>query len=185
LESLEEQLVVSRKELDVSENRVRQFRERNPFLMLSRDGSDIVTQLSDNQNELSSIEQSLERINYLIKNKNNLTGDSRNAAYQEILSVISSRDLSGSQVMLDQYTTLINEKNRLISENYSEDHILVQEVSLKINNKQNEIDTRVNQFQNQLQSQKNNLQNTVTNSENNIRRLPRNELRLAELGDYI
>jgi len=181
IKSFEDQLVAARNELELSENRVRQFRERNPFLMLSREGSNFVTQLSDQQSDLLSIDQSIERINYLIQNKNNLSGDSRDAAYQEILSVISEREITGSQVMVDQYSRLVAERNRLISENYSEDHMLVQDVSLRLKNMQKEIDTRVNQFLNQLQNQKNNLQNTVSTNENNIRRLPRNELRLAEL----
>jgi capsular exopolysaccharide synthesis family protein len=181
LKSFEEQLVLAQNELEISENRVRQFRERNPFLMLSRDGSNIVTQLSNQQGELSTIEQSIERIKYLIQNKNNLTGDNRNAAYQEILSVISARDLTGSQVLVDQYSRLVAERNRLISENYTEDHMLVQDVSLRLKNMQNEIDTRVSQFLDQIEIQKNKLQNTVNNNEDNIRRLPGNEIKLAEL----
>lgn len=181
LKSLEDQLNVARIALEVSENMVREFRERNPFLMLSREGANIVTQLSDQQSEISEIERSLERINYLIQNKNNLSGTGRNAAYQEILSAISAREVAGSQVMLDQYSNLIDEKNRLLTENYSEDHMLVQDVLKRLSNMQQEIDTRVNQFINQLQSQKNSLEKTVNNNERNIRRLPRNELRLAEL----
>jgi len=181
LKSLEDQLGVAQTELNISENRVRQFRERNPFLMLSQEGANIVTQLSDRQVELSEVEQSIERISYLIENKNNLTGDSYDAAYQEILSTISARDLAGSQVMLDQYTNLKDEKNRLLTENYSEDHMMVKDVSVRISNMQKEIDTRVNQHVSQLQTQKNNLERTVTTNEQNIRRLPRNELRLAEL----
>ncbi len=180
LVSLKEQLEVSRKELDISEARLRRFREQNPFLMLSREGANIVTQLSDQQGELSSIEQSLERINYLVKNKNNLTGEIRNAAYQEILSAISLINVAGSRVMLDQYSALVNERTRLISENYSEDHMLVQDMVARLKNMQKEIDTRVDNFINQLKIQKNNLQNNVTNNEDNIRQLPRNELRLAE-----
>jgi capsular exopolysaccharide synthesis family protein len=181
LKSLEDQLEVARNELNLSETSLRQFRERNPFLMLSREGSDIVTQLSDKQNDLIKINQTIERINYLIKNKNNISGINNNAAYQEILSSISSRDIPGSQVMLQQFTSLIDEKNRLVNEKYSEDHMLVQEVNSKINNMQREIDTRVSQFIYQLESQRNNLQKDVSSDEYNIRRLPKNELRLAEL----
>ncbi len=181
LYSLEEQLKGIKRELEISETRLRQFRERNPFLMLTREGANIVTQLSDQQSELSAIELSLERINYLIQNKNNLTGENRNSAYLEILSTISSRNIAGSQVILDQYSTLANERIRLRNENYSEDHMLVQEVSLRLKTMHNEIDTRVNQFLGQLQDQRNNLQQTVKSNENNIQRLPRNELRLAEL----
>jgi len=179
--SLKDQLDIVQKELEETEENLRLFRERNPFLILSQDGANVVNDLTAQQSELSSIEQSLERIHYLVNNKSNLTGDNRNAAYEEILSEISSQNQAGSQVMFSQYTTLVEEKERLINQNYTEDHILVKEASSKIKNMQAEIDTRVDQFISQLQRQKVRLQNTVNTNENNIKRLPRNELRLAEL----
>jgi len=181
LKSLEEQLDVSRIELDLSEKRLRSFREQNPYLMLSRDGTNIVTQLSGQQSELSNITQSMDQLNYLLQKKNNSTGENRNMVYLEIISTISTNNLAGSQVIFNQYTDLIQERDRLINERYSEEHMLVKDVNSRLNEMQKEIDTRISNYLSQIGDQKNNLNKTVVENEANIRRLPRNEIRLAEL----
>ncbi len=182
LKTLEEQLTVSKNELGISERKLMRFRERNPFVTRSRESSGIFRQLTDEQTGLDVIEQNLEHLNYLIQKKDISSGDRHDLAYQEIISSISIDNIAGSQVLVEQYDILINEKNHLLNEeNYTTEHYLVQEVVLKLKEMQNEIDSRTTQYITQLRKQRITLQNAMSANQVKISRLPRNELKLTEL----
>lgn len=181
LKSLKEQLDVAQRELEISEEKLKTFREENPYLVLSRESSDIVTQLSAQESELSNLENNYEQLKYLVQKKDNSIDESKDLVYQEILSSIATTNLAGAQVWLEQYNALLAEKSRLISENYSTEHVLYKDIKSKLKKMQDEIDERTVKFVSNLENQIYNLKNNISSNKRNIRRLPRSELKLAEL----
>ena len=103
LKSFEEQLVLARRELDKSEYELRRFREKNPYLMLSDAGNNIVTQLSTQQSTLSSLESNVERLSSMVNQKNNGGYRDLNLYYSEILSLLEEQNAPGINVLADKY----------------------------------------------------------------------------------
>jgi tyrosine-protein kinase Etk/Wzc len=181
LETFEEQLNVSRQELQKSEAVLRVFRERNPYLMLTNAGSEIVSSLATNQTNLETIRADLDRLNILLTQRGASDFTKKSLAYLEVLSFLEARLVAGSQVYTSEYQDLITRRSTLLADNYSPGHPLVQDIESRLINIQGEVDERVQQYYNELMAKKNNVENTINESQGRIRRLPRNELQLAEL----
>lgn len=181
LKSFEEQLQAARKELDKSEEELRRFREQNPYLMLTDGGANIVRNLSAQQTELDAVDNSSTRLSSLIQQKNKGTSQDRDLVYSEILSVLEAQNLSGIHVLADKFRDLTDEKARLLADNYSPQHPQVVEIENNISDLQREIDSRASSFIEELEKRKDNLQSEISTNQRDLRRLPRGELRLAEL----
>jgi capsular exopolysaccharide synthesis family protein len=181
MKSLEEQLEASKKELGLSEESLRQFRERNPYLTLSSEGSGVVNEIATQQTELTGIDETLERLDQLEKQKNTADKDSKYRIYLEILALLNGQGVSGAQVLSEQFDEHLRSRNQLLSNNYSPQHPDVFNAETKLEDLVVEVNTRLAQFLNQQENRKKNIRNSIMSSEQNIRRLPRNELRLAEL----
>ncbi len=181
LKSFEDQLQAARIELDKSEAELRRFREQNPYLLLTDGGANIVTNLSAQQAEQNALESSLTRLSSLIEQKNKGTSQDRNLVYSEILSLLEAQNLSGIHVLAEKFRDLNDEKARLLNDNYSPQHPQVVEVENNILDLQREIDSRASSFMEQLKNRKENLQTQISTNQRDLKRLPRGELRLAEL----
>lgn len=181
LKSFEEQLVLARRELDKSENELRRFREKNPYLMLSDAGNNIVTQLSTQQSTLSSLESNVERLSSMVNQKNNGGYRDLNLYYSEILSLLEEQNAPGINVLADKYRELTDNKNRLLAQNYSNQHPQIIDIDTNIKTLQVEIDNRVTNFLNQLIVSRDGIQKTITLNQQDLQKLPSGELRLAEL----
>ena len=181
LESLEGQLRVAKTELERSENKLRQFRERNPFLFLSTSGQTVVSELGTQQQDLMKVQQTFVRLSNLAEQKNESGAEDKSLIYQEILSALENTNLSGIAVLSERYNRLITEKNNLLSSNYSPQHPTVLAVDMQIEDLQKDVDQRLSQSLNQFNNQISDLQTSIGNTEINLKKLPRNELLLAEL----
>jgi capsular exopolysaccharide synthesis family protein len=181
LKSLEEQLTVARQELDKSEENLQKFRERNPYLLLSSAGTDIVTNLATDQSEFSTVDESVNRLSDFVKMNGTADFDEQNLKYFEITSFLESQKLPGTNMFTQQYSDLLAERNRLLADNYSPNHPQVLDVESRIKNLQKQVYYRAVQYLNELKQSKNNLQNKIYTNQNNIRKLPKGEIQLAEL----
>lgn len=181
IKSLNEQLIAAQQQLEQSESALRQFRERNPYLMLSGAGSTIVNQLTTSETELLNVDQSISRIMAFMEERNKPEISQKNLIYQEILAFLQSQNFSGSQVLNERFNNLINQRNQLLTQNFPETSPVVRNVDEEISSLRKDIDSRLNQLLNTLQNQKSSLQEIQVENQQNLRRLPGNELRLAEL----
>jgi succinoglycan biosynthesis transport protein ExoP len=178
IKSLTDQLAAADLSLRQSEKTLREFRERNPYLLLSDAGANIVTGLSSHESELNLIEQRIERLLKLIQQK---SGADKGLAYLELISFWEMENSSTNHILTEQYSGFLDDRAQLLSENYSPQHTRILEIDEKLANLQNEIDSRLNVFLNQLKSRKNTLRSKVYTNKRDLRRLPRGEMQLAEL----
>jgi len=178
LSSLEDQLRTANQSLDQSEEVLRRFRERNPYLLLSNAGSNIVEELSDAESELTLINFRIDKLEGLIQQKN---GSDKNLAYLELISFWEEENASTDHIITEQYAGYLDDQTNLIGQNYSTDHPRILEIDEKLSNLQKEIDNRVSVYLNQLKVRQSGLLRQVNKSQRNLRRLPSGELDLAEL----
>lgn len=179
--SFGEQLTASKQALEKSEETLRKFREQNPYLLLSDVGSSIVSELTSQQTDYDQIKENYERLASLIQQKNDVDFEKQNLIYLEILSFLAAQNISGAQIFSEQYSQLLDERNQLLNDNYSKDHPQVIEIENKIKQIQYEVNQRTTEYLNQLSLKRSQLDENISNNQRNLRRLPRRELRLAEL----
>ena len=178
LSSLKDQLKSADQSLNQSEGVLRRFRERNPYLLLSDAGNNIVEELSNSESELTLINFKIEKLLGLIQQK---VGSDMNLAYMELISFWEEENASADHIITEQYGDFLDDRSGLIGQNYTTDHPRVLEIDEKMANLQREIDRRVNDFINQLKARQGALQRQVNKGKRNLRRLPSGELDLAEL----
>jgi len=181
LTSLESQLAAAEKELKISEEILRAFREKNPYLLLSNSGSTIVTDISQWKSSNIEVSHKVTRLSNLIKQKSVADPEKQNMIYLELVSFWESENASAAQVMTTQFNNYLNERSRLLSENYSLKHPRMIDIEAKIQNSKNGIDTRVNQYLSQLTSIQRKTQSDIYRNQRNLNRLPEGEMKLAEL----
>jgi uncharacterized protein involved in exopolysaccharide biosynthesis len=120
IRSLEEQLIVAQAELGSSENELREFRERNPFVYLATDGQRLVSDLADYESNVSTINQDIQELEGLIERTSASSDfESEILNYKELLSYLQQRNIPGANPFMLQYEQYESEIRRLINENYS------------------------------------------------------------------
>ena len=82
----------SKNQLEEVENQLRRFQERNPYLFLSNDLSNLNQQISNNQLERDELEEKINAINRFVKEKN--SANSKN----EMLLVYLSEPMEASEM---------------------------------------------------------------------------------------
>lgn len=181
VQSFEEQLQVSHEEVKKSEDALRRFREKNPYLFLSSSGASLVRDLSDSESELNKIDGSIHYLENLNEQKDDMGYDYKNLTYQEILSYLSSSGVSGANILLERFKDLGRVRGQLLAENYSSEHPRVKEVESQLVSLQDEIDKLIIQYKQYLRNQRKGLQNEINRGQQNLMKLPREEIQLAEL----
>jgi tyrosine-protein kinase Etk/Wzc len=181
VKSFEEQLKVAHLEVKKSENALRQFREKNPYLFLSSSGSNLVRDLSKSEGSLNNLEGSISHLQSLTQQKNEMGFDYEDLTYQEILNYLNSLGVSGSNVLLGRYKNLSASRNSLLSENYSVEHPRIKDLENQISEVQSEVDEMVGQYTQYLNDRKGNLKGEIYRNRRNLLSLPREEIALAEL----
>lgn len=182
LSSLEGQLSVAQRELEIAENNLRSFRESHPFVYLANDRQQLVTNLSDLENTVNENSQKLETLKQLLtKLYNTKIFENSLYVYQELLAFLSSAEVPGATTFVEQYDQLVSGRQRLLNENYSAQHPSVIALEDQIRNLEEQVKQLAEQYQNQLTNSINGKKSEITEFNQNLKKLPRNELRLAEL----
>jgi succinoglycan biosynthesis transport protein ExoP len=181
LKSLEDQLQTAQKELSISEQELKSFRERNPYVTLSGEGGKIIQNLVETESTVTLSQKRLQDLNNLLKRKSDADNfDSINLYYQEVIHFLSQQNLIGTPITESQLASLTLERKTLLQE-YSVKHPLVLENEKKILEAHARIDERSQQYLKQLSDEVLSGNRNINNFKRNLRSLPSQELRLAEL----
>ena len=182
IESLEKQLKVAQKELMNSENELRKFREQNPFVFLASDGQRVVSDLANyeaNQNQLSQEIQDLTSRVEGIKRNDDFETELLN--YQELLAFLQANNVPGSNTFMIQYEQYGQEIRQLLTQNYAPTHPQIVTLKSRIQDIEIQIDKLARQYLESLNSTLERTRQNISNFQTNLQRLPRSQLRLAEL----
>lgn len=182
IRSLEEQLAVAKIELENSENELREFRERNPFVFLAQDGQTLVSEVASFESTIYKLNSNLEDLrNQIQKTRESPDFNAKIHNARQLLALLEDQDVPGALPASQQLEQYLSTFTALQQDYYSADHPQVIKVKNQILDLIDENIKMANQYLVNLQ---NNLQRTEKNRdqfETNLRKLPRNQLRLAEL----
>ena len=182
LQSLSEQLDIARKELDKSETALQWYRETNPYVALRGKGEKVVNSLASGETRIMQLEENEKKINdWLTRKQQTSDVEEEYYIYQEILAFLSRQDMPGIMIFNKQYSDLIAERQKLLAQNYYPSHPSVLKVEEKIPVIKGEIDKRIEQYISQNSGHVQQLQNELVESEQDLKKLPKNQLKLAEL----
>ena len=180
--SLEGQLHVSRGELEQAENNLRRFREQNPFVFLAQDGQSIVNEMSDYETSLLDINQNLSDLRALLEETQQSTNFEVKAnIYRELLDFLDAKEVPGASPFAQQYDQIMGRVQTLNRENYSPDHPIIVDLKNQIQELKVQVDNLANSYLVNLESNLVRAEQNMDNFRTNLRRLPRKEIRLAEL----
>jgi len=182
ISSLEGQLHVAKAELEQAENSLRRFREQNPFVFLAQDGQTIVNEMSDYETGLLGINQNLSDLRALIeKTKESANFEVKANIYRELLDFLDAKEVPGASPFAQQYDQIMSRVQTLSAENYSPDHPIIIDLKNQIQELKLQVDNLANSYLVNLESNLNRVEQSLDNFRTNLRRLPRNQIRLAEL----
>jgi len=182
IKSLEEQLEVARTELKISEDAVRQFRENNPLVFLANDGQQIASNLASYETNRGNYNRVSAELQALLDKKAQIgTGGNIHYYYQELLSFLISQNVAAATPYGAEFDQVSNELQRLRNQNYSDDHPQVINLNNQLRGVEEEIEKSARTYQISLQNNLNDAQQNIVSFQSNLRRLPRNQLQLAEL----
>jgi len=182
LKSLTQQLQTSKQELEVADNALRRFRERNPHIYLTGDMAAYNQRMTSETMERDQIQKNLDRLNSLQQEeKTAKNAYDRDLIYQEILSFLEEQRIPGITALGQQYQNALSQKETLIAQNYALDNPRMKEISTTLQGLQQKIKERVTEY---LSEQNNRYRQLVRNigvSEQRLRQSPRKEIQLARL----
>lgn len=180
--ALEEQLKASKEQLEQVEERLKEFRQANPQIYLTENLAEYNRNLTANEIERDRIQNSLNRVNLLIEERNSQTVfNQRILIYQELLAFLQEQSVSGITALNQQYSSLMMQRADLVEQNFSDEHPRMIEVNRALRNLHQTIDERTAQFISLQISRLQQLNNAIQQAERGLRQSPEKELQLAKL----
>ncbi len=180
LNILTEQLQTAQTELDKAEEKLKGFREKNPWVGLTGDANGVVNGISADEATKTTIKNRKIELDLLLQRLNSSTGDDRNSVLNEILSFLSAQALPTVPALTSEFTNLTAERIRLLA-SYAPSHQFVVDNARKIKELEKKVlmtaGTQLSQYDAQLAR----LQKQINNNTYKIRHLPAKEMQLAEL----
>jgi len=182
LKAVEEQLIISKRELSEAEESLRRFRERNPQIFLAGNTVQFNQDLASNELKLQTISNEIKQINNLIEEKDSKT-DSRdkNIVYQEILAYLVGKNVPGIVALNDQYQSEALSLDNLMTQGYSQENYKIKEINSNLESLRKKIDQRVKDYLDEKNNEYLRINELIDNSESRLKSVPLKELQLAKL----
>ncbi|MHA1329331.1 MAG: hypothetical protein ACTSRH_18785, partial [Promethearchaeota archaeon] len=181
MNTLKEQLEVARKNLEITEKELENYREAHPLLNVSSDLSEEIRKISELDFELKSLKETERELKNLLNEQRNEKKLERSLYLKEILSFLQSKGVARAQVLLDDYNNLLIKREELISSNYKNSHPLVIDINSRIADIEKRINETLNDFQNELKQRIKSVNNNLLKLDNKLKSLPSQETKLAKL----
>ena len=178
---LENQLKIAKKDLDESNNRLKRFKEENPWVVLSSDANMPLTQITNLNNQINAINLKIKDIQNLlqrIKNVNNF--DEKMTTYRELLTYLSSQNFPTAPALETEFNELNTERNSIIG-NYAPAHPVVKENEKKFETLFSKIEKASQKYISSLNAEKKRIMKDINQEKFKLTNLPSKELTLAEL----
>jgi capsular exopolysaccharide synthesis family protein len=180
LASLEKQLEIAKRDLDIADESLRNFRSANPSAGLSDNVKSSIDNLAQLETGASDEKIAFTKAQELLKQFLWANDDSKLRTAGEILVFLSSNKSSSAPVLQNELNELVfNQKE--IERQYSSDHPLRLENRNKIEKILKDILVTLQSFISSLQTSLSTKATEIQSLNGNLRRLPSKDLQLAEL----
>lgn len=178
---LDNEMELAKADLEIANNKLKQFREQYPWVSLTPTASGQITQIGDYESSKHNAQQKINDLKTLNDKLDNASDiNEKIIVTQELLTYLGTEERPLIPAFKSQYTELNNKRNLLLS-NYSSTHPLV---------KQNEEEflTLIRKIRNaskdhieDLRNQINQITSNIQEEKIKIKKLPLKEIELAEL----
>ncbi len=180
--TLEDELSSARRELAGSKDALERFERANPDIKVNRGNQKNLDKLETIRNELDEIDRDIKYLKSLQDKKSRLTGfEDITFVYQEIISELRAKKLSGIYVFQQQLTTLSQTRQRLLDRRTSPQSYELRNVTEQIEALQQQVDQRVERYLVELDERKSRQQDKLHATKKSTSRFPQKELQHDEL----
>ncbi len=178
---LENQLKIAKEDLDKSNERLKKFKEENPWVVLSNDANMPLTQITNLNNRINSINLKIKDVQNLLKRIAKVSNfDEKITTYRELLTYLSSQGFPTAPALEAEFEELNNERNSIIG-NYAPAHPVVKENEKKFKILCSKIEKAAKKFIRSLKAEKQRILKDIEQEKFKLTNLPSKELTLAEL----
>ncbi len=181
LKILENELALAKEELDVANEKLKAFREKYPWVVLTADAGARVTTLATYEEALSTLKQKiadLQRMENKIKAATNI--DDQIGLARELLTYLISEGVPTATALQREFDELYLKRSSLLNE-YAPSHPFVKENTQQLQELFQKIIAAAQDYTKKLQAQHSQYQQKLAQEQSKLRRMPAKELELAQL----
>jgi len=177
---LEHELSLAKKELDQANNRLREFREKYPWVVLTAGAGmqvGVISRLEEEKNSATLKIKDLKEI--LTKFGTAMDVEEKLLTSRQLLTYLSAEQLPIATAFSAEFEDLFNKRNILLGE-YAPSHPFVQQNNQAFLSLFLKLKTAADDYVNKLESQIRRTELKIGEEKKKLRGLPRRELELAE-----
>ena len=180
LQILESQLAIAKQTLSESENELKNFKEKYPWVGLSADANTSISSISQLEIEVQGIGTEVDKLNSLLQRIKTEEFQEKLVTLREILTFLSAQNVTTGPALSEEFQALVSARVKLLDE-YAETHPFVVENADKINLLDIKIEQVAREAAKKLQRDEANRQAQIQLQENRLRNFPAQEVELARL----
>lgn len=180
LNILTEQLASAKKDMDAAADKLKDFREKNPWVGLTETSNQSLTEINNAESQKIDVSSKVTELQMLIQRYNNMTGEGKYTVLNEIIAYLAAQDVPTIPALASEFTILSTNRNRLLA-THSPSHPDVVENTEKLNSLCDKVMLTANNQLNSFNSQIGNIQSKIRKENFKIQRLPAKEVQYAEL----
>ncbi len=181
LRILENELALAKEELDAANNRLKAFREKYPWVVLTADAGTRVTTLATYEEAVVTLKQKiadLQRMENKLKTAGSL--DDQIGLARELLTYLASEGVPTAPALQREFDELYLKRSSLLNE-YAPSHPFVKENNQQFQELFTKIISAAQEHVQKLKAQQLQYQQKLAQEQSKLRRMPAKELELAQL----
>jgi tyrosine-protein kinase Etk/Wzc len=152
------------------------------MVALSENRQSTVNNLASQEASLKTNEQNLAILRDLMSlNPTGKTFEEASSQYQRKIGFLNNQNVTGASIAVSEYTRLNSERQRLLLNNFPLEHPQVKSVEKQLSDLGKDIDEALEEVEGSLVRTIRSLRNEVNRKYQDLKKLPGNELQLAEL----
>ncbi|MGD9489388.1 MAG: polysaccharide biosynthesis tyrosine autokinase [Calditrichaceae bacterium] len=180
LSILNEQLTFTKNDLEKAEEELKTFRQNFPWVGLTLNMSNIVTDISTSEGQKLNLTKKSGEIERIVNRYNTAGVDEKSLVLGELIAFLGGESVSTVSALQNEYNSVITERNRLV-QSYSKNHPLMLENEKKIEQLGIKVVETANHHRSTLEQRLRETNRDLTENNFKIRSLPGREAQLAEL----
>jgi capsular exopolysaccharide synthesis family protein len=181
LEILEEQFQRASKELQGAETALKNFRTRHPRIGLTTETIQTVTSISGLETDTCTLRNDLDNASTLQEIYLKDTGEAHIQTAIEVLAFLSTKNIPFTQVLQNELSELLAQRNNLYINRYSSEHPLSEKNRIGILNTLENVGKTLENFIDQTNARLQDNAGSLKGLQNYLGSLPGKELALAQL----
>ncbi len=181
LKILENQLELAKIDLENANQRLREFREKNPWVVLTSDARAQITNINTYEENKYNLQSKVDELKKMLLKIDGSQGfDQQIVAARELLTYLENEGYPLAPAFESEYTELMDKRNTLLRE-YAPTHTFVIENQNALRALIQKIKNAANGYIQKLSSQINQVESSINLEKYKLRKLPQKSLILAEL----